>query len=129
MIKQKFDISKYRWQVIVLYEVTTKDIDYVIDVLDEICDDDYAIAEAVNNIELNHLNTGFIYSNYNTRKSLIVISNVSSTGELLDTVVHEANHLRSHIGVVYNIDETSEEASYLIGYIVKTMYETFRKII
>jgi len=36
----------------------------------------------------------------------------------MNTIVHEAKHVQSHICEYYNVPEDSEEAAYLIGYIV-----------
>ena len=59
----------------------------------------------------------------------MIIGKTTSKKEFINTIVHEANHLQSHIATVYNLDEKGEEVCYLIGTIVETMYNVFRKII
>ena len=129
MIIQRFYIDKYDWQVVVLYEVGYRDTDYVIGILSQICDDKDIIEMAFKNVSNGKPNTGFTYSDLSERRTLMVIGKTTSNYELISTIVHEYNHLQSHIATAYNIDEKGEEVCYLIGNIVKTMFEVFRKII
>lgn len=93
MIRQDFDIDGY-WDVIVVY-----------------------------NVELGQKNTGFTHTDFKKKRSIIGISKVTSKEQFLNTVVHEAKHLQSHICKYYGVDEDSEDAAYLIGYIVQSMFE------
>ena len=129
MIGQSFYIDKYDWQVVVLYEVSYYNKSYVINLLKRICNNDKIINQAANNLALRKFNTGFTYSDLDTQRSLMVIGKTDSIRELFNTIVHEANHLKSHIATVYNINEKGEEVCYLIGDIVRTMFRVFSKII
>lgn len=129
MIQQKFYIEKYDWKVVVLYETDISNFDYILDVLEEICNDRKTIVRVANNILSNHKDTGFTYSNLDIKCSLIIISKTTSKGEFINTLVHEIDHLQSHIATVYNLNMKGEEVAYLIGDIGKTMFEVFRKII
>lgn len=129
MIIQRFIIPKYDWKVVVLHNTNVSDKDYIINVLNEICDDRYYISKAKDNIETNKPNQGFIYSNMEDKKSIINIGYANTTSEYIDTIIHESNHLQSHIASYYNLDEKGEEVCYLIAYIVKTIYKDFAKII
>lgn len=129
MIKQHFYLKKYHWEVVVLYNVTPTDVDYIKNLLSEICDDYGTIQDGVKYIKQGDLNSGFIYTNYDRKASIIVIGQASSKQEFLNTIAHEANHLQSHIATKYNLDEKGEEVSYLMGDIMQTMYRTFKKII
>lgn len=129
MIKQLFRIDKYDWKVIVLYEISYRDTDYVINMLKQMDAPDYILRSAYKNVNEGQPNTGFIYSDYDKQRSIIVVSKTTSNQELIDTIVHEANHLQSHIATVFNLDEKGEEVCYLIGDIVKRMYKVFNKII
>ena len=129
MIIQRFYIDNYDWQVVVLYEVGYRDTDYVIGMLSQICNDKNTIETAFENVSNGKPNTGFTYSDLSERRTLMVIGKTTSNYELINTIVHEANHLQSHIATADNIDEKGEEVCYLIGNIVKTMFEVFRKII
>ena len=129
MIGQRFYIDKYDWQVMVLYEVGSSDTNIVIRMLEYICSDNDIINTAYENVSNGKPNTGFTYSDYDKQLSFMVIGKTTSIRETLNTIVHEANHLKSHIATAYGIDEKGEEVCYLIGNIVKTMYDVFRKFI
>lgn len=129
MIGQKFYIDKYDWQVMVLYEVGSSDTNIIMRMLESICNDKTILANAYESVSNGKPNTGFTYSDYNKQASFMVIGKTTSIREMINTIVHEANHLKSHIATVYGIDEKGEEVCYLIGDIVKTMYEVFRKFL
>ena len=129
MIGQRFYIDKYDWQVMVLYEVGSDSANIVIGMLESICDDNEILDTAYESLSNGKPNTGFTYSDYDKRRSFMVIGKTTSPSETLNTIVHEANHLKSHIATVFNVDEKGEEVCYLIGDIVRRMYGVFRKFI
>ena len=99
MMRQDIDINGY-WKIIVVYDV-----------------------------ELGQKDGGFTYTNFEKKQSIVGIGKSTSSAQFLNTVTHEAKHLQSHICRYYNIEEDSEEAAYLIGYIVQQMFAAFRKFI
>ncbi len=129
MIGQKFYIEKYDWQVMVLYEVGSSDTNMVMYMLKSICNDEDILNNAYESVSNGKPNTGFTYSDYDSHASFVVIGKTTSIPEMVNTIVHEANHLKSHIATTYDIDEKGEEVCYLIGDIVKNMYEVFRKFL
>lgn len=99
MIRQDIDISGY-WKITVVY-----------------------------NVFLGKKNTGFTYTNFNKKKSIVGISRTTSQEQFLNTIVHEAKHVQSHICDYYDVSEDSEDAAYLIGYIVQQMHKVFKNMI
>ena len=97
MIRQDIDIAGY-WYVVIFYNVNTPE-----------------------------LNQGFTYTDTIQRKSVVVIGNTDSLQQFYNTVVHEAKHLQSAICRYYDVSENSEDAAYLIGYIVMKMSECFSR--
>lgn len=95
MIRQDIDIEGY-WKIIVVYDAF-----------------------------LGKMNTGFTHTDFVKRRSIVGISPSTSQEQLLNTIVHEAKHVQSHICEYYNVDEKSEQAAYLIGYIVQNMHKVF----
>lgn len=89
----------------------------------------YWTIKVVYKAKLGDENTGFTYTDSKKKTSIVGISATSSRGELLNTIVHEAKHVQSDICSYYNVDEDSEQAAYLIGYIVQNMYKMFRYMI
>ena len=129
MIKQCFHLKKYNWDVTVLYNVDEYDVEYIKQLLSEICDDYGTIQDGVKYIRKGYYNSGFIYSNLDRKCSLIIIGKAISNAEFLNTIGHEANHLQSHIATKYNLDEKGEDVSYLMGDIIQKMSKVFKRII
>lgn len=97
MTRQDIDIKGY-WKIIVIYNAYLGDTD-----------------------------VGFTQTDFNKRRSIVGISPTTSKEQLLNTIIHEAKHVQSHICRYYNVAEDSENAAYLIGYIIQKMYEGFKK--
>lgn len=117
MIVQEIYINKYDWTIIIFWFPRKGYLDELIDVLIE--------ADATNKIinkileVISDINTGFTFTNYEQKLCIVGISNASSTGELLNTTVHESKHIQSAICSYYDIDEKGEAAAYLIGELAK----------
>lgn len=99
MIRQDIDINGY-WKVIVVY-----------------------------NVELGQKDGGFTYTDFKKKQSIVGIGKSTSNAQFLNTITHEAKHVQSHICKFYDVDEDSEDAAYLIGYIIQRMYEVFSGLI
>lgn len=99
MIRQDIDINGY-WKVIVLY-----------------------------NVYFGKPNTGFTHTDFNKKRSIVAISKSSSKEQFLNTVIHELKHVQSHICKYYNVDEDSEEAAYLIGYLAQRIHKNLLEFI
>ncbi len=91
--------------------------------------DGYWTIIAVYDVYLGEKNSGFTHTNFNEKLSIVAIGKSDSKKQFLNTIVHEAKHIQSHICMYYDVPEDGEDAAYLIGYIVMKMYEAFNKII
>ena len=112
MIRDKFSI--YDWNVLILYECTCDDIDYIIETLKSINCPKIYIEEALDNLETCNLNIGLTYSNIRLKSSVIVINKTSSFAQLINTVSHEYYHLICHIQRTLKIYD-EEQLAYLNG--------------
>ena len=92
MIRQDISVNGY-WDIIVCYDVY-----------------------------LGQDNEGFTHTDFRKKLSIVGIGKVNSKKQLINTIVHEAKHIQSHICKYYNVPEDGEQAAYLIGYIVLKMY-------
>ena len=72
---------------------------------------------------------GFTKTFMDERLSVIGITKNLTKEEFLNTLVHEAKHVQSHICRYYNISEDSEDAAYLIGYLVMKMYAVAKRFL
>lgn len=107
MIAQKYYLDQYDWAVCILFSVNKRDLKEVEQALINIDCPDSFIDEGLDNIYYSEKNVGFTYSNKLERKSIIVISETDSVGELLNTLMHECYHLANHIML---LGEDNEEA-------------------
>lgn len=116
MITQKYYIEDYDWAVYILFSVNKNDIKKVESALISIDCPDSFIDEGLDNIYYSEKNVGFTYSNKAERKSLIVISETDSIGELLNTLMHECYHLANHI-ILIDGDEEEKRADIMGSFI------------
>lgn len=99
MIRQDISVAGY-WKIIMLYDVY-----------------------------LGSKNTGFTYTNYDKKRSIVGIAETTSKEQFINTIVHEAKHVQSHICNYYSVSESGEKAAYLIGYIVQKMFRVFKHLL
>ena len=90
-----------------LHEIVTE--------LKELQPDKETFEKLERNLMNSELDTGFIYSSFYKKFSLIVIHKASSIGEFINTIEHEKNHLEMHICEALDINPYSEEAAILSG--------------
>lgn len=109
MIIDRFSI--YNWNIIILYEATCNDIDFIIQTLMDINCPKYYIEKALDNLERCKLDTGLTYSNLKLKSSVIVINKTSSFNQLINTISHEYYHLICHISKTLNIKDEEELAN------------------
>ena len=125
MIKDEFVV--YNWKVIILYECSCDDIDYIIETLKDFNCPNIFIKEALYNLESCNLNTGLTYSNLKLKSSIIVINKTSSFGQLINTIAHEYFHLICHIAKALNIKD-EETLAYLNGDLNMRSFEFIEKL-
>lgn len=129
MIGSYFTISKYDWKVKVFYNIKKQDIGLCIKELNKLTHKKRFHKECYNTLYTNKTDRAYIYTSYIKHESVIFIGVPSSTGELMDTITHEANHLKSHIATYYDLNEKDEEVCYIIGNIIKKMSKEFISLI
>lgn len=127
MTTQYIKVASY-WNVLVYYNTDFRDLPEIEDSLMQLNCPEEDI-DAAMNVLYKTRNTGFTYSNSDYRMSVVCISQTTSARQFVNTAVHEAKHVQSHICSYYDIDEDSEEAAYLIGFIVSEMYRMVSKVI
>lgn len=99
MIRQDIDVEGY-WKVIVVYDAP-----------------------------LGNKDVGFTYTDFHKKTSIVGVAATTSQEQFLNTLVHEAKHVQSHICSYYEVPEDGEQAAYLIGYLVQKMHRVFRDFI
>ena len=127
MIAQYIQLGDRDWNVLVYYNVSKEDFVEIVDSLKQLDCPKEDVRKALKT--LRRKNTGFTFSNTDYKMSIICIGEATNVGQFVNTAIHEAKHVQSHICSYYDIPESSEDAAYLIGYLVQRMYKMFSKII
>ena len=120
-LRQQFKIRKYDWDVVIYYTVDEKQKTEILTELKELQPDKETFEKLERNLMNSELDTGFIYSSFYKKFSLIVIHKASSIGEFVNTFEHEKNHLEMHICEALDINPYSEEAAILSGELAMQM--------
>lgn len=127
MIAQYIQLGRKDWNVLIYYGVTKEDFIEIEDSLLQIGCSKKIMKKAF--CVLRNKNTGFTFSNSKYKMSIVCISNATDISQLVNTAIHETKHVQSHICSFYHIDEDSEDAAYMIGYLVQRMYKMFAKLV
>lgn len=118
MIKQVINIKKY-WKVIVYYNIDYNLFDIIADELKyNKCTD-----KTIDNIYYNMLNNAkaFTYSNIEKHISIVGFNKHNDKYDYINSIVHEAEHIKQHMLKAYNVDDFGEAPAYTIGYLVMMM--------
>ena len=122
MIVRKIHIPEADWNVCMYFALDTY---YVEDIMQSLCDigcDSQRAKQAYENMIADKKNTGFTYSNYRNRESVMVVSKTTSASEMFNTTIHELVHLASHISLACDYEPTGETIAYIIGDLAKEIY-------
>ena len=121
MVKQYIELGDSNWGIVACYNVDDTDSKEITALLEALgCPEDN-IKRAVH-IITHRLNCALTFSNTDLKMSLVCIGRTSSRDQLINSMVHEAKHVQTHVCQYYGIDEDEEKAAYMIGYIVQKMY-------
>ena len=127
MIRQQFYVEHY-WEVVVLYDLDYSLFYYVkpevlsIGFSEEEADDIFYQLESGNAKAVT-------CSNIKHHKSIILLSPHISPQDYLDSIVHEAEHVKQAMLRAYRVEDRGEPPAYTIGYLVSRMYPVFSNII
>lgn len=127
MISQYIQLGDRGWNVLVYYNVKPEDFVEVADSLEQLdCSKD-EIRKSLR--ALRKKNAGLTFSNTEYKMSIVCIGEATNVGQFVNTTIHEAKHVQSHICEYYGIAEDTETAAYLIGHLVHMMYKMLQKIL
>ena len=62
------------------------------------------------------------------RVSVVLFGNHNNDIDYINSIVHEAEHVKQALLRAYSVDDIGENAAYTIGYIVSRMYSIFKNI-
>lgn len=129
MIRQRFTLERYGWDVFVYYAVDSYYVDEIIDKMYSIGCEGKKLHTAYENMSFGRMNTGITYSNFRNRQTVMVIALTSSPDEFQNSFDHEKGHLCRHISKAFGIDPYGEEAQYLSGEVGQKMFPVARRFL
>ena len=123
MIRQSFNVQSY-WKVIVFYNFDYDFFGIVADELEAIDTPKWSI----DNI-YNMMSTGkalaFTQSNLKKHVSIVGFNRHKNSYDYLNSIVHEAEHIKQAMLKAYNIDESGEPPANTVAYLVEKMLQVF----
>ena len=122
-VRQQFRMDKFDWCITIYYTVDDIQKEEILKRLNELECNKSTIESVSRNLSKAKEDTGFTYSSYKNRCSIIVIHKASSIGEFINTFEHEKNHLEMHICEALDINPYSEEAAHMSGDLAQMILE------
>lgn len=108
-------IDRYRWHVRIYFAVTCYHIDAILESLVSVECPDKILQRVSANMADMKLDTGFTFSNKQSRHSVMVVGLSSSPAEFLNSFEHELRHLVDDIAQTVGLKITGEDVAYLTG--------------
>ena len=124
MTRQVFCVESY-WKVMVYYNV-----DYgLFDVIERDLNDNGADIYIINNV-YRHMSMGYAkamtYSNLDKRVSIVLFNKHNDMEDYINSIVHEAEHIKQAMLDVYDVNDEGEPPAYTVGYLVMKMWSVFK---
>ena len=124
MIKQEFYVEDY-WKVIIYYNVDF----HLLSVIGK----EMGIYSLFSKEVFNDLKSGMVKavtcSNLAEHVSIILFNKHSSRTDYINSIAHEAEHVKQAMLKAYDVEDKGEAPAYTLGYLMGKMYRTFKKLI
>lgn len=127
MIKQVFDTESY-YRVVVYYDM---DYNFFDDVLYELRLIDFPLdyIKSLRRSMMSREALAVTCSSTKHHTSVVIFNTHSSKSDYINSIVHEAEHIKQAMLKAYEVEDSGELPAYTIGYIVMKMYEVFKGFI
>lgn len=126
MIKQVINIEGY-WEVIVFWNVNYDLFDIVEHELKKVGLSDAAIERVKKMMEKEA--KAVTCSNGGKHLSVVAFNHHSSEADYINSIVHEAEHVKQAMLKTYLVDDEGEPPAYTIGYLVMKIWKVFSNYI
>lgn len=127
MIKQVFPIENY-WKVVVFYDMDYHFFNNARQELFKIGASDLAINELYDAMITGEAKA-VTFSNLSAHTSVVIFNVHESKADYIDSIVHEAEHVKQAMLQAYRVEDTGEPPAYTIGYLISQMYQVFQQLI
>lgn len=127
MVRQEFDV-KYYWKVIVYYNV---DYSFFDSINKELIDAGFSgepLAELWYTMTAGEAKA-VTCSDINKHLSIVLFNKHSDRLDYLNSLVHEAEHVKQAMLEAYEVENSGEPPAHTIGYLVERMWKVFSKVV
>lgn len=119
MIKQYINIDNY-WKVVVYYNINYNLFDYIVKDLNKLNTNTKTIINIYKNMSTGKAKAVTI-SNIKHKRSVVLFNTHKSFSDYINSIIHEAEHIKQAMLKAYNVDDKGEAPAYTIGFIVMKM--------
>lgn len=119
MIKQYINIDNY-WKVVVYYNINYNLFDYIIKDLNKLNTNTKTIINIYKNMFTGKAKAVTI-SSIKYKRSVVLFNTHKSFSDYINSIIHEAEHIKQAMLKAYNVDDKGEAPAYTIGFIVMKM--------
>ena len=125
MIKQAFSVESY-WKVIVFYNLDY-DLFYIVE--DELLNIGFSLEniDALYDTMSSRDAKAVTCSSLHHRTSILLFNQHNTKTDYINSIVHEAEHVKQSMLKAYRVEDKGEPPAYTIGYIVGRMWEVVGK--
>ena len=127
MIKQIFYIEDY-WKVVVYYDMDFSFFDNARQELIKIGASDLAIGKLYD-MMFTGIAKAVTFSSLSEHTSVVIFNVHESKQDYIDSIVHEAEHVKQAMLRAYQVEDKGEPPAYTIGYLISQMYQVFQYLI
>lgn len=127
MIKQTINVNNY-WKVIIYYDINYNLFDIIVKELISIKTKITTIKHIYYNMFTRRAKA-VTTSNIKLKQSVVLFNKHKTKEDYINSVVHEAEHVKQAILKAYNIEDKGEPPAYTMGYLVVKMLMFFEHII
>lgn len=123
MIRRAINIDDY-WEVIVYYNIDYNLFHIVSRDLAQIGCSKLQIKSIYNKLRIGSAKAATV-SSADCETSVVLFNNHKSISDYINSIVHEAEHIKQSMLYAYNVKDEGEEPAYTIGYIAMRLLEIF----
>ena len=120
MIKQVFNVKHY-WKVIVYYDVNYNLFYYINKDLIDIDVSENTIKRIYHNMS-TYRAKAVTMSNIEKHTSIVLFNRHKSYYDYINSIVHEAEHIKQSMLEAYDVEDYGEPPAYTIGYLAMKMF-------
>lgn len=119
MIRRVLDIDGY-WKVIVYFDIDYNFFNYIVSDLYRLNCSNRTINTVYNNMRKRKAKAVTI-SNLNLYKSVVLFNKHKSYYDYINSIIHEAEHIKQSMLYAYNVDDSGEPPAYTVGHLASQM--------